>query len=844
MIKRSYYKEKIKKVNFDTITDEKEKSISHSIIDFLYNIGEKSAALFLEKKEEKNLYSDNYKECQKIEEQKLKEIMKLSMINSGILEKLDRIEKNMIDEQNTDVESPVIKEKTQRDSLTIIKEDKKDESSWFGNLLGMLLGAGLLAFLGGFKDFSPVRFAIKLIELGWDWIKTKVMLLIKGVTAALLKPIQEIIDFMMEKLSKIPGLEDINLRNRPKITEPSKEPKINEVKDEKVTDIGKKEAKEKIDKEIEKKIVSSGAKTAGKKIPFIGLTVAAEAAIERVQEGDIVGGAMEVASGVLGTLTIASLGAGTAASLGVDAALLTRDIKAIQEALITKLDRDDIIDKGFFGDTTVEKWDKVKELSITDLITLSEYEDLSEEDRTKVLNILYKKQVEQVKVPEDTTQFEDGVKVIFNEREILADKLLESNDKLQEFLAKNPFTDSNSEQTEVEINGEKVKEIRFKDETLNDEYIKLKEKYDTDFKNYKEAKTSQLQQIEEAKKIEAENITQISENTYFNPEKQDVTVAATSNQVKKSDMDIESIFNDLLDKTYKEVENIDKSANALGGSLDLSPSNISSSFNTFLNSISSSLESNPTVIDYAQKDVNDALSKDYGNIQIPTGELADRIKKSEGFYSTAYPDVKGYSIGYGHFIRDGEEYLLNAKITKEEAEILFAQDFERHKNAAVKNIPRFYEHPKDVQDSLIDMTFNMGPEWVNNWPTIKTHLENKNYTGVKDEILKSKYARQVKGRALVNAKVFENADKSKPVSESNVTVPKEESMEVQTNINKLNKDNAIEQKQAQVQKVENINKNLTKSVATNISNNTTVNNLQVSPQNETTYNLSELFGTY
>ena len=854
MIKRSYYKEKIKKVNLDTITEEKENKISSSIIEFLYNIGEKSAALFLEKKEEKNLYSDNYKEYKKIEDRNNKEVMKLSMINSGILEKLDKIEKNMIDEQNTSVSGPLKKEKEKekKDALTIIKEEKKDESSWFSDLLGMLLGPGLLAFLGGFKDFSPIRFAIKFLELGWNWLKDKVMILIKGITAALLKPIQEIIDFMLDKLSKIPGLEDLKSKIKPKINEQSKDPKVNEVKPEtktdvkdgKISEIGRKEAKEKIGKEIEKKVVSTGAKTAAKKIPFIGLPLAAEYAFERVQEGDIVGAAMEVASGVLGTLTLGSLGAGTAASFGVDAALLTRDIKAINEAIITKLDRDDIIDKGFFGDTTVEKWDKVNELTIHELISLSEYEDLNEEDRTKVLNILYKKQLEQVKVPEDTAEFEDGVKVIFNEREILADTLLESNDKLQEFLAKNPFTENNSEQSEIEINGEKVKEVRYKDAALNDEYIKLKEKYDIDFKNYKEAKTSQLQQIEESQQIQNENITQISENTYFNPEpKQDVVTDPKSKV--KSDTDFDSIFNDILDKTYKEIENIDKTIKTVGGkSLSLSPTDISNSFSSILNNISSSMDSAPTVLNYAQKDINDVLSKDYANVELPTGELVDRIKKSEKFSATAYPDEGGYSIGYGHYIKDNEQYLMNATITRQEAEVLFAKDFERHKNAAIKNIPRFNEHPKEVQDTLIDMTYNMGPEWINNWPSIKKHLEEKNYTGVKDEILKSKYARQVKGRALVNAKVFENADKTKPVSESKVSAPKsQEQTEVTSDINKLNKDNAIEQKQGQVQKVENTNRSLTQNVSTNIS--TTVNNVSVQqPKQEASYNLSELFGTY
>jgi hypothetical protein len=117
---------------------------------------------------------------------KQKELVKISMINSGILERLDKIEKNMIDEQDTS-----IKKKTQvnneQSSLQIIREEHKTDEkglSWFDMLLGALLGGGMLALLKGFKNLGPIKFAIRMMELGWDWLKEKVVAVATGIAVS------------------------------------------------------------------------------------------------------------------------------------------------------------------------------------------------------------------------------------------------------------------------------------------------------------------------------------------------------------------------------------------------------------------------------------------------------------------------------------------------------------------------------------------------------------------------------------------------------------------------------------------------------------------------------------
>ena len=139
----------------------------------------------------------------------------------------------------------------------------------------------------------------------------------------------------------------------------------------------------------------------------------------------------------------------------------------------------------------------------------------------------------------------------------------------------------------------------------------------------------------------------------------------------------------------------------------------------------------------------------------------------------------------------------------------------------------------------------------------KEKMKNKDYAGIKDEILTSQYATQVKGRALINAKIFEQAGKGNSgsgdtdvkLASKDVTTPNKDNATgapAPENINKLDKDNAIEQKQSQVQNVENTNKNLVNNSNSTSSapvvNNTT--NIQQDSNKGESHAMSEVFGSY
>ena len=109
------------------------------------------------------------------------------------------------------------------------------------------------------------------------------------------------------------------------------------------------------------------------------------------------------------------------------------------------------------------------------------------------------------------------------------------------------------------------------------------------------------------------------------------------------------------------------------------------------------------------------------------------IKQHEGLRLTVYKDTKGFrTVGYGHKIdADSPVDIRNLKegdtITQERANELFNMDFNDHLNAAMK-IPGFNKATKKQQAALIDLTFNMGPNFIDNFPSMGKALKAGDFT--------------------------------------------------------------------------------------------------------------------
>ena len=438
-----------------------------------------------------------------------------------------------------------------------------------------------------------------------------------------------------------------------------------------------------------------------------------------------------------------------------------------------------VLDSSFFGKSDIKDWAKVHKLSTPDLLTLSKNDSINSTDRDAIKGIIEQRMKFQIAIPDNTYKLDSQNEVKFSDTEVLAYDLFNAKNEFEKFVVDHPFTDENSEKIKKNENGKTWEEVKFKDDDLNEEYIKLKEKYDDEYSKFLELRKIQIKTLEDFKEVDGEVLSIKEYNNY------------SANKEKYSS----------AGQYVRETRTAE-----------------------------------------ANKNVEDLISK-FKNITLPPDsiELAERIKGSEGFSATAYPDNGGMSIGYGHQIKSGEEYLLTKTISKEEANKIFANDFEIYSKAAEK-IPGFNEAPKIAKDVLIDMTYNMGPAWYKKWDNFTKFISDKEYSKAADIIRHSLYAKQVQGRAFQNAKRLDIAD---GIAENTIQAPSKQS-EVQSissspvgepkkDINnkndksvQLDNKSAEESKSNNVAQVETQTKNLTENTKIIMNNNYSSNNVNVS----------------
>ena len=107
-------------------------------------------------------------------------------------------------------------------------------------------------------------------------------------------------------------------------------------------------------------------------------------------------------------------------------------------------------------------------------------------------------------------------------------------------------------------------------------------------------------------------------------------------------------------------------------------------------------------------------------------QLKERIKRNEGFRSSAYVDILGFTtIGYGHLITSKEKKLLTNSFSKYFLLGVFEYDFNKalagyYNNYKKKNIK------KEVREVLIEMIFQMGEKRQKKFIKMNKFLEKNN----------------------------------------------------------------------------------------------------------------------
>jgi len=128
--------------------------------------------------------------------------------------------------------------------------------------------------------------------------------------------------------------------------------------------------------------------------------------------------------------------------------------------------------------------------------------------------------------------------------------------------------------------------------------------------------------------------------------------------------------------------------------------------------------------------------------------LKTQVLESEGVKLTPYLDTeKIWTIGVGH--------NLNKPISRHAAMIIFEDDI----TDALEDVGRAFPWA-DILDAprravLVDLVYNVGLTGARGFKKMLSAIQRRQYAEAAKELLDSKYAKQVKGRALRLAKQLE-----------------------------------------------------------------------------------------
>ena len=140
----------------------------------------------------------------------------------------------------------------------------------------------------------------------------------------------------------------------------------------------------------------------------------------------------------------------------------------------------------------------------------------------------------------------------------------------------------------------------------------------------------------------------------------------------------------------------------------------------------------------------------------------ERLKKqviaNEGVRKTAYKDtLNNWTIGVGHLIRlPNEEYLLDKELTDLEVDQIFVTDL----NQAIDDARKFIDAdsiPDEAFEVVVDMAFNLGLPKLSKFKNFQQALKDKDFVKASEEMLDSRWAKQLPNRSKRLAEIMRDA---------------------------------------------------------------------------------------
>lgn len=137
-------------------------------------------------------------------------------------------------------------------------------------------------------------------------------------------------------------------------------------------------------------------------------------------------------------------------------------------------------------------------------------------------------------------------------------------------------------------------------------------------------------------------------------------------------------------------------------------------------------------------------------------DVIEQLKRHEGFRANVYKCTAGHdTIGYGYNLDANPLALSNYEIVgfrkngigKEQAEVILKIHVAQIETVLIKSFSWFESLNEARQAVLINMCFNMGLVGLMGFKNTLKMIETGDFEGAAKNMLKSKWATQVKGRA-------------------------------------------------------------------------------------------------
>ena len=132
-------------------------------------------------------------------------------------------------------------------------------------------------------------------------------------------------------------------------------------------------------------------------------------------------------------------------------------------------------------------------------------------------------------------------------------------------------------------------------------------------------------------------------------------------------------------------------------------------------------------------------------------KLRKQLEIDEGIVNEIYNDHLGYpTFGIGHLITedDPEEGLpVGTPVSEERIQQAFESDIEWVLSDCNKLYNNFDSLPEEVQQIIANMMFNLGYPRLSKFKGMRSGVVNENWDAAADEMLDSRWARQVGARA-------------------------------------------------------------------------------------------------